>query len=551
MQPKQLTTSLFVSQAINVEDVKTLAKQGIKAIICNRPDDESPEQTPFRDIEKAANEYGITTHFLPVIVGQISLEQVMTMARLVQSESEPTLAYCRTGTRSTTLWACGQVKNGADLVEILSKTRELGFDIKTVLKKMTDSGKALSGQLSYDIVIVGGGAAGIATAASLLKRTTDLSIAIIEPSASHYYQPGWTMVGAGIFEAQQTEKPIHDVIPFGVKLVQRSVTAFDPDSSRVLLDDGNYLQYSNLIVAAGIKLDWSQVEGLNETLGENGVTSNYRFDLAPYTFELVRNLKQGNAIFTQPPMPIKCAGAPQKAMYLSADHWLKAGHLNNIKIDFCNAGAALFGVKEYVAPLMEYVEKYQAQLNFSCNLVKVDGRNKEAWFEHTDAQGNKSRLSKHFDMLHVCPPQTAPDFIKNSTLADDSGWIDVDKHSLQHTRYENIWALGDVTNTPNAKTAAAARAQAPVVANNVLKQLGKAHSDMCYYGYGSCPLTVENGKVLLAEFGYEGKLMPTFPKWVLDGTKPSRLSWMLKKDLLPEIYWQGMLKGREWLVASR
>ncbi len=164
----------------------------------------------------------------------------------------------------------------------------------------------------------------------------------------------------------------------------------------------------------------------------------------------------------------------------------------------------------------------------------------------TTAEGET--VESDFDMIHVCPPQCAPDFIKHSPLADDAGWVDVNPDTLQSSKYDNIWALGDVTNAPNAKTAAAARAQAPVVAVNLLHHAGKAPYHSHYNGYGSCPLTVERGKIVLAEFGYGGKLLPSFPKWILDGEQPSALAWRLKAQALPWIYWEAMLKGREWMV---
>jgi sulfide:quinone oxidoreductase len=259
-------------------------------------------------------------------------------------------------------------------------------------------------------------------------------------------------------------------------------------------------------------------------------------------------MKRGRAIFTQPPMPIKCAGAPQKAMYLSADHWRRQGVLRDMNIQFCNAGAVLFGVSEYVPALMEYVKAYGAHLQFGHTLTAVDGPTRQARFVKTNADGTKESVSMPFDMLHVVPPQKAPDFIRVSPLADAAGWVDVDPATLRHKAYANVFALGDCTNTPNAKTAAAARKQAPVVAHNVLAARGAVKGIARYDGYGSCPLTVERGKIVLAEFAYGGKVTPTFPKWLIDGTRPSALAWYLKERILPPVYWAAMLKGREWLA---
>lgn len=397
---------------------------------------------------------------------------------------------------------------------------------------------------SHTVVVVGGGAAGIATAASLLKRRPGLDIAIIEPADTHAYQPGWTMVGGGVFKQEVTRRTMASVMPKGVTWLKIAVKSFQPDDNQVTLEDGSTAKYEAIVVAPGIRLAWEQIEGLEETLGKHGVTSNYRYDLAPYTWELVQGLKQGRAIFSQPPMPIKCAGAPQKAMYLSCDHWLRSGVLDEIDIEFDNAGGVLFGVADYVPALMSYIEKYDVNLKLNSTLAAVDGAARQAVFK-TD-NGN---VTRDFDMLHVVPPQAAPQFLADSPLAAESGFTDVDQHTLQHVRYPNVFGLGDGGSTPNAKTMAAARKQAPVVAVNVLQNLDGKGPKAGYDGYGSCPLTVERGKIVLAEFAYGGKLAPSFPTWLIDGTKPARLSWMLKADALPWIYWNGMLKGREWLAG--
>ena len=400
---------------------------------------------------------------------------------------------------------------------------------------------------NHQVIIVGGGAAGIATASSLLKRDNSLDIAIIEPADEHFYQPGWTMVGAGVFDKNETVRTMDAVWPQGIKRIKGAVKSFEPDSQTVTLEDGSAIGYDFLVVAAGLKLDWDAVEGLNEALGKNGVTSNYRFDLAPYTHNLVENMQGKTAIFTQPPMPIKCAGAPQKAMYLSCDIWSKAGKLKDLEVSFCNAGPVLFGCAPYVPPLMEYVKKYEIDLDFGHNLIKIDGPKQKAWFKVTKEGEDPQVVERKFDMIHVCPPQCAPDFIKESPLAGAGGWVDVDQATLQHTKFENIFALGDVTTTPNAKTAAAARKQAPIVAKNLIAKLNGQSLASTYDGYGSCPLTVENGKIILAEFGYGGKVMPSFP-W--DSTKPRRAAWFLKKSILPWVYWNVMLKGREWITKT-
>jgi sulfide:quinone oxidoreductase len=547
MKLANLEKDVLVADQILSEDLKDLAAQGIKTIFCHRPDGEGADQPNFAEIAQAAKKLKIKTHYLPVVSGKISEADVTAFAQLFKESKQPVLGYCRSGMRAASLWALSQ---GASLglAQTLEAGKQAGFDLSGLTQRIVGTQANNASVIHHEVVIIGGGAAGVAVASSLLSRNSKLDVAIIDPADTHYYQPGWTMVGGGVFKPATTVKTMASVIPSKAKWIQAAVAGFEPEAKQVILEGCRPISYDALIVCPGLKLNWHGIEGLVETLGQNGVTSNYRYDLAQYTWELVKKFKKGRAVFTQPPMPIKCAGAPQKAMYLSADHWLRSGHLADVDIEFYNSGPVLFGVKEYVPALMEYVKRYRAKLNFNHRLTKIDGPAKKAWFTVSDADGNTSSLETTFDMIHVVPPQQAPDFIRASTLVDAAGWVDVSQDTLQHKRYTSIYALGDVTNCPNAKTAAAARKQAPVVATNVLFDLNKGQHRAAYDGYGSCPLTVERGKIVLAEFGFGGRLMPSFPKWFINSQQPSRLAWILKERILPPIYWWAMLKGREWLA---
>lgn len=549
---KQLTDNFYVSEQITLDQLEEIKSQGINSIICNRPDGEASDQPTHTELQKKAKRLGLEFSYVPIDKGMITDEQVNQFSKSFDELPRPILGYCRSGMRSTSLWCLANAKT-TDLHELVNKASQAGYDISPLSKRILNGGKVPTDNptLQHDILIIGGGAAGIAVAASLLKRRKNLDIAIIEPSDIHYYQPGFTMVGGGIFNSQKTVKTMAHLIPEGVKWIKAAAAAFEPEQNAVILEGCRVVGYKHLVVCPGIKLNWAGIEGLEETLGQNGVTSNYRFDLAPYTWQLVKQLKSGKALFTQPPIPIKCAGAPQKAMYLSADYWFKNDCLNKIEIKFLNAGPVLFGVKDYVPALMKYIEKYNVNLMFGHQLFKIDGPNKKAWFKKKNDHDEIEIIEETFDMIHVCPPQQAPDFIRSSKLVDEAGWVDVDQKTLRHKVYENIYALGDVTNAPNAKTAAAARKQAPVVAHNLLTYMDAKNTPAHYDGYGSCPLIVERGKVILAEFGYGGKSLPSFPKWLINGTQPTRLAWILKEKILPPIYWKGMLKGREWLVKPK
>ncbi len=547
MSVTRLDDRLSVSPQITPEDVPTLAAAGFRTLLCHRPDGEANDQPLFEEIARTARAAGLAVVQQPLARGRITDDDVATFRTLMQENPGPVVAYCRSGTRTVTLWALSEAAHRAP-EDILAVAKAAGFDMSGVVRRIANGGRTPieTAEAEHDVVIIGGGAAGIAVASSLLAQHRGLDVAVIDPADIHYYQAGWTLVGGGVFAPEKTVRTMASVMPREVTWYKGAVAAFEPEANVVLMDGCRVIRYRHLVVCPGLKVNWHGIEGLVETLGRNGVTSNYRYDLAPYTWELVSRFQGGRAVFTQPPMPIKCAGAPQKAMYLSADHWRRTGVLDKVDLHFFSAGAVLFGKSEFVPALMRYVERYGAHLNFRHDLVTVDGPNRRAWFRRTAEDGSVDTVEAGFDLLHVVPPQQAPDFVRASPLADASGWVDVEARTLRHTRFANVHALGDVSNAPNAKTAAAARKQAPVVARNLLADMGLKKGHATYDGYGSCPLTVERGKVILAEFGYDGKLLPSLPSWIIDGQNPSRLAWLLKERILPPMYWQAMLKGREW-----
>ena len=393
----------------------------------------------------------------------------------------------------------------------------------------------------YTLLIIGGGAAGVSVANTMRRQNANIDIAIIEPSEVHYYQPGFTIIGGGAYTLKQTSRNEADLIHPTITWIKDYAETFQPDDNSVSLRSGDTLSYDYLVVCPGLQLDWDKIEGLKETLNKNNVCSNYSAETVEYTWECIQNIKEGTALFTQPPMPIKCAGAPQKIMYLAADRFRKRGTLDKFNIEFLNAGPVLFGVPFFAKALSKVVADYGIKTSFNHNLVAIDGPAKTATFETTDSEGNKQRISKAFDMIHVTPPQSAPDFIKKSPLANAAGWIDVNPKSLQHNQYSNIFGLGDAAGTTNAKTAAAVRKQVPVVIDNILSLQNSTALREGYDGYGSCPLTTSLSTVMLAEFSYDGKVTPSFP--FLDPRKNRFIWWWGKTTGFPWLYWHLMIKG--------
>ena len=394
--------------------------------------------------------------------------------------------------------------------------------------------------LQHQIVIVGGGAAGITVAAQLLAKNSNLDIAIIEPSDKHYYQPAWTLVGGGAYEAEATVKDERKVIPESVTWIQDYCDRIEPENNKVITQNQTQITYEYLVVCPGIQLDWHLISGLKETLGKDGVCSNYAYEQAPKTWETIQKFSGGTAIFTYPNTPIKCAGAPQKIMYLADETFRKQGVRDKSEILYCTATPGIFGVPAYAKPLMEIVQRKDIQLKAKHNLKAIKADTKEAIFDVTTDSGVEEVTIK-YDMIHVTPPMSAPDFIKNSPLANAGGWVDVDKDTLQHNKYPNVFSLGDASSLPTSKTAAAVRAEAPVLVENLLALMAAKTLDEKYDGYACCPLVTGYGKVMLAEFDYDKNPSPSFP---LDPTKERYSMWLLKKYGLPYLYWNRMLKGK-------
>ena len=393
----------------------------------------------------------------------------------------------------------------------------------------------------FDVLVIGAGSAGITVAARLRRQGAE-KVGILDPAEVHHYQPLWTLIGGGCAPAKSSHRPMAGLIPKGVDWIRESAEGIDPDASTVTTSAGSTLTYDQLVVCPGIQLDWDKVPGMAEALTVDGVSSNYRYDLTGKTWSSIQALTSGTAVFTMPAGLIKCAGAPQKIAYLAADYWRQQGVLDAIRVVLVLPTPGMFGVPVFAQELERVVKHYGIEVRTNSEAVEIDPTGKQVVVADN---ATSTKESIDYDFMHVVPPQSAPDWLKATPLAapdNPGGYVDVDKHTLQHTRYPNVFALGDAGSTPNSKTGAAIRKQAPVVVDNlVATRSGKAPT-ATYDGYASCPLTTARNKMLLAEFDYTMEPAPSFP--VIDTTKERRDMWLLKRYGLPAMYWNLMLKGR-------
>ena len=403
---------------------------------------------------------------------------------------------------------------------------------------------------NHKVVVVGGGSAGIAISHQLLQsgQFNSNDIAIVDPSEWHHYQPGWTLVGGGLKTKEELRRPLKSLVDPKLKLYADSVATFAPENNFVTLSNGDKIGYDQLIVAPGLTVSPANIKGLPEALAnpDAPVSSIYTYDSVNKVFPNIKKLEKGNAIFTQPAGAIKCAGAPQKIMWLALDHWKRAGlydpsnpSSSPINISFATGLPVMFGVPKYNATLTKMQQERGVNALFQHDLVSIEGN--KAVFARPDGA---DPVTKQFDLLHVAPKMGSPAFIKNSILANEAGFVDVDDATTRHKKFPNVWSAGDASSLPTSKTLAAVTSQAPVLVRNLLQSMEGKPLDAAYDGYTSCPLLTEYGKVLLAEFKYGPEPKETFGNWFgIDQAKPRRSFYHLKKDFFPWVYYSHMVKG--------
>jgi sulfide:quinone oxidoreductase len=394
----------------------------------------------------------------------------------------------------------------------------------------------------HQIVVIGGGNAGLSVAGRLHRNGVH-DVVVIEPRSHHLYQPLFSHVAGGTAPASLATKPQAQVMPHGVGLIQDTVVEVVPETSTVILSSGDRITYEHVIVCPGIQNDWDSVPGLAAAIQSPRVASNYEFDLAKKASTLLRTTRSGTVVFTQAPEPASFAGAIQKPMYLACDYWRATGVLGDIRVVLAVPTPKIFGITAIDEELERKIAEYGIEVRYATELLEVDDAAQTVQLGGSDASGTETL---RYDVLITEPPQSAPDWVKATDLpvrGDAGGFVDVHPATLRHNRYPNVWALGDVAATPNAKSGGALRKQTLTVAKNIIAALDGKSLTHSYNGYSVAPFTVSRSTVVFAEFDVENRQKPTVPGWK-DLARERRLTWVLDRRILPWVYWHMIIKGR-------
>lgn len=399
------------------------------------------------------------------------------------------------------------------------------------------------------VVIVGAGAAGISIAARLGQALAAPQVTLIDPSSEHYYQPGFTMIAGGIFTADEVVRPQASLIPDGVRWIRDSVSRLDPDHNRLSTAQSGDVSYDFLVLCPGLEMDFDGIPGVRrEELGKGNVHCIYDLQGAQRCWLAIQELAKtgGRAFFTDTWTKIKCGGAPKKVNLLADSYCREHGVRHKLQTAFFTASDHLLDSPSFNARLREVYAERGIPVHYQHRVHSVDLAARQFTIE--DRNGPTPTLSTHeFDFLHVVPPMSSPDFVKASPLAinpksgNAEDWVPTDAASLRHACYENVFVAGDVAGIPTSKTSAAIRSQVPVVVANLIAAMENRPPAAQYNGYSACPVITEYGKVLLAEFGYDKKPLPTLP--LIDPTREHRAGWLLKRHLLKPMYFDLMLRG--------
>ncbi|MDI9932281.1 FAD-dependent oxidoreductase [Rhodococcus sp. IEGM 1354] len=391
----------------------------------------------------------------------------------------------------------------------------------------------------YDVLIIGGGNAGISAAARLLKKGVS-DVAVIEPKQVHTYKPLLSYVGAGQAPLTEAERTQRSVIPEGCVWLEDSVVSVDPAARSVRCASGIEYGYRDLVLGQGLIADEAALPGVHAALGFSGVASNY-LDRAERTWQSVRDLPAGShAVFTVPRPPVGCTGTTFKPLFLAAAHWKRTGRLPTVDITLVVDRTNLLGVPDLDPRLAGHLRDLGVRVLMDTAVTALEPESNRITV--TDHAGVDERID--YDMLHLVPPFRGPLWVQESGLAGEQqhGVVDIDSRTMRHRRHPEVWAAGDGAAIDTDSSGGALRKQISVLVDNLVAS--RSGGEMSSYdGYTVAPIAVEARTLIAAEFDRTGALASSLPSF-LDPVKPRRSAWAFDRYGLPQSYWHMILAGR-------
>ncbi|MBN2905071.1 MAG: NAD(P)/FAD-dependent oxidoreductase [Rhodobacteraceae bacterium] len=400
---------------------------------------------------------------------------------------------------------------------------------------------------SARIVILGAGAAGTAIANRLVDRLDGAKITIVDARKRHLYQPGFTLIAAGLKSQDYSVSRTGDWLPRDIDWIEDAAAEIDPVAKKVVTAGGKTIAYDYLVLATGLKLDWDAVEGFSmDLVGTNGIGAVYAGPEQAYaTWGAMDRFTDegGKALFFRPATEMKCAGAPLKYTFLTDDYARKKGSRGRVEITYAAHSNSLFSVPIVHEKVRMLFEDRGVKTHYNHVIKAIDPGKKIATFATPEGD-----VEMDYDFTNVIPPMVAPDVIRNSDLAwqtgkwVDQGWAEVDPQTLRHARFPEVFAIGDSAGVPKGKTAASVKWQVPVAEDHIVADIAGRLSPAIYNGYTSCPLITRVGRAMLVEFDYRNNLTPSFPG-VIAPLEELWISWLMKEVALKATY-NAMLRGK-------